>query len=58
MFTPTLILPPQGGGDWVGKSLPQGGGLNREIFLLREKKLVRDMWSSPDNPDTKLRRFC
>jgi len=25
-FTPTLVLPPQGGGDKAGKSFSQGGG--------------------------------
>jgi len=44
MFTPTLILPPQGGGDWVGKSLPQGGGDEISIFLPQGRRLG---WGNP-----------
>ena len=43
-FTPTLVLPPQGGGDWVGKSLPQGGGDEISIFLPQGRRLG---WGNP-----------
>jgi len=37
-FTPTLILPPQGGGDVVSYSSPQGGGDIRIEIAMTEKE--------------------
>jgi len=35
MFTPTLILPPQGGGDEISIFLPQGRRLGWEILTFK-----------------------
>ncbi len=35
-FTPTLVLPPQGGGDEKRQSFPQGGGYDRNKSILQE----------------------